>query len=155
MCIIIIIGSTGIDDNATLGVTDASISGRRTASTAKIFYDGQSVAPSNFSQGREVDLGHEARLFEIASVHLEEERGFSPDRILVVRGVCPVRRPDLDQAHTRTLDDFRNPKRPPDLDEFPPRDDHFASPGEPVENEKQRCGVVVARIRPRRAGQQS
>ena len=40
------------------------------------------------------------------------------------------------------LDDFRDPKRPPDLDEFPPRDDHFASPGERVENEKQRCGVV-------------
>ena len=68
----------------------------------------------------------------------EEKRGLRPDRVLVVGGAGPVRRPDLDEPCARAREDVGDAEAVADLDQFSAGDDDLASLRERREREQQR-----------------
>jgi hypothetical protein len=111
------------------------------------------VSPRDSRQLLDARLLGEADDAEVRLVHAQEHRGLRADRALVVRCARPVRRPDLDEACTRTREHVGDAKAVADFDQLAARDDDFTALCERGEREQHSRRVVVHDERGVGAGQ--
>ena len=78
----------------------------------------------------------------IRGMHLENERGFSAERLGVVLRVRAVGGTDLDEPRARARHNVGNAERAADLDQFAARDDRLASLRKRVEHKKNRRRII-------------
>ena len=90
---------------------------------------------------------------EVRLVHAQQNGRLRPDRVLVVGGARPVRRPHLDEPRARAREHVGDPEAVADLDQLAARDEHLAALGERSEREQHGRGVVVDDERGLGAGQ--
>ena len=79
----------------------------------------------------------------VAGVHLHQQRGLRPDRLLVVAQVSAVGGADLDQLHAGARHDVGHAEGAADLDQLAARDDDLAPLRQRVEGEQDRGCIVV------------
>ncbi len=85
---------------------------------AEIFQQRNPTLARDRRQHLDPDFRDVAALFEVAAVHLQQQRGLGTHGAPVVLGMCPVGGADLDESHARRFEDVGQPERPADLHQF-------------------------------------
>ena len=109
----------------------------------KIFHHRNAVRLADRHKLGERHFGGKADDAVVAGVDLQEQRGLVGDRLLVIRRMRAVRRPDLLEHGAALGHDLRNPEGAADLNQLAARDDHFLAVRERVERQQHGGGVVV------------
>ncbi len=76
-------------------------------------------------------------------VNPQNRPGVRPDGILIVAEVCFIGRPDFAKDGAACLHHLGHAERAPDFDKLAARDDHFFAPGQGVEDDHGRRGVII------------
>ncbi len=101
------------------------------------------MAPSDFHQLGQRDLGGETDHAVVGGMDLEQERGVGADRAFIVGGMRAIGGADFAQARAAVLHQIGQPERAADFDQLAARDHDFAPGGERIEREQHGRGVVV------------
>src|SRR5436853_7172274 len=97
------------------------------------------------SESREIMgryFGGEAIDAVVRCMDLENEPALGADRGNIILGMRAVGRTDFDELRPGAAHDLRQAKGAADLDELAARHDRLASPGERIEDEQDRRGIV-------------